>query len=212
MEFSMNLDEFFQWLRRLAKALHAVVGPMCEVVIHDFRDLDHSVIAIEGNLSGRKPGAPLPDLNFLGSGAQDIEQDQLNYQIQIGRKTFQSSTVWIRNREGQPLGALCINMDYSKLQDVHALLETMMEPLRQEPQFVIENSFATDVQDLIQKAIQSMLEGPEQDQPARLSAARKKKVIQALDTNGVFNLRGAVEEICELLQLSRASVYNYRRK
>jgi predicted transcriptional regulator YheO len=212
MEFSMNLDEFFQWLRRLAKAIHAVVGPTCEVVIHDFRDLDHSVVAIEGNLSGRKPGAPLPELNFLNSGAQEMEQDQLNYQIQTGHKAFQSSTVWIRNREGHPLGALCINMDYSRLQDIRDLLETMLEPLQQEPQIVIQNSFATDVQDLIQKATQSILEDHEKNQPAYLSAARKKKIIQALDSGGVFNLRGAVEEICALLQLSRASVYNYRRK
>jgi len=65
MDFSMTLDDFFLWLKRLAKAIHAVVGPNCEVVLHDFRAPEHSVIAIEGNLSGRKTGASLPDMHFL---------------------------------------------------------------------------------------------------------------------------------------------------
>jgi predicted transcriptional regulator YheO len=141
-----------------------------------------------------------------------FQTDQFNYQIQIGCKTYQSSTVWIQNQQGETLGALCINMEYSKLQEMHALLDAMLAPIRQEPQFVIMDSLVTDVQDLIQKAIHALLDAHEKDHPAMLSTRRKKMIVQTLDKNGVFNLRGAVEEIAAQLQLSRASIYNYRRK
>ncbi|NJL27059.1 MAG: hypothetical protein HC897_03830 [Thermoanaerobaculia bacterium] len=44
-------------LRRLAEGIVAVIGPFCEVVVHDFGDLEHSVVVIAGDVTGRRPGA-----------------------------------------------------------------------------------------------------------------------------------------------------------
>ncbi|MBI9048955.1 MAG: PAS domain-containing protein [Anaerolineaceae bacterium] len=211
MSFNMDLDQFFDWSKRLAIGFQAVIGQNCEIVVHDFRDLDHTVIAIEGNLSGRQTGAPLPDMNFLNEGSQPYQEDQINYQIQIGRKIYQSSTIWIQDQDGKAVGALCINMDYSKLEEMQSFLETMLEPIKQDPQFVIKESLARDVQDLIQKTIQAMPNASLDQSPAALPAYRKKSIVQILQHNGVFNLRGSVEEVCTLLQISRATVYNYRK-
>ena len=211
MEFSMNLDELFAWLKRLAKGLHAVIGPNCEIVLHDFRDVEHSVIAIEGNLSGRQPGAPLPDLQFIKGDTDLPREDQLNYQIQIGRKTLQSSTIWIQNRDGQLLGALCINMDYSSLQQAHTLLESLLEPLQQNPEFIVQDSLARDIEDLVAKTIHGLLENSLEKNPAQLPAPQKKNLVQNLEKSGVFQLRGAVECVCEMVDISRATLYNYRR-
>ena len=211
MPFQMDLDQFFDWCKRLAKGFQCVIGPNCEIVIHDFRDLNHSVIAIEGNLSGRHIGAPLPDISLWQNGKQPYQEDQLNYQVQIGKNLYQSSTVWIQDQEGVAIGAICINMDYSKLEQMQSLIECMLEPVHQDPQFIIQDSFARDIQDLIQKAIQGLANIDANIPPAELSPQRKKNIVQALEKNGIFNLRGSVEEICELLQISRATVYNYRK-
>jgi len=50
-------------LKHLAEGIVAVVGPHCEVVVHDFSDLEHSAVVVAGNVSGREPGAPVPDLS-----------------------------------------------------------------------------------------------------------------------------------------------------
>ena len=211
MTFQMDLDQFFDWCKRLAKGFQSVIGPNCEIVVHDFRDLDHSVIAIEGNLSGRHIGSPLPDISLWQDGKQPYQEDQINYQVQIGKNLYQSSTIWIQDHEGKALGALCINMDYSKLEQMQSFLDAMLEPVREDPQFVIRESFARDIQDLIQKTIQGMSNIDAELSPAELSPQRKKSIVQSLEMNGIFHLRGSVEEVCHLLQISRATVYNYRR-
>ena len=45
-------------LQRMAEAVVAVVGPHCEMVIYDFDDLEHAVVAVAGNVTGRRPGDP----------------------------------------------------------------------------------------------------------------------------------------------------------
>ena len=73
-------------LERIAEGLVAVVGPHCEVVIHDFYDLEHSAIVIIGDVSGRKTGAPVPDLDYTSNELNIDTSDQFNYRIKIGPK------------------------------------------------------------------------------------------------------------------------------
>ena len=70
-------------LKRLAEGIVAVVSPHCEVVVHDFIDVEHSAVVVEGNVSGRKPGAPVPDLNFVSTELDRDTPDQLNYRIKL---------------------------------------------------------------------------------------------------------------------------------
>ena len=79
-------------LSRLAHGIVAVVGPNCEVVVHDFNDLEHSAVIVEGNVTGRKPGAPIPDLSFISEEIQDDAEDQINYRSTKGSHSLQSST------------------------------------------------------------------------------------------------------------------------
>ena len=52
-------------LERLAEGIVAVVGTHCEVVVHDLSDPEHSVVVVAGDVTHRKPGAPVPDLSFI---------------------------------------------------------------------------------------------------------------------------------------------------
>lgn len=60
-----NLEEsgILDVLERLVKGIVVVVRPHCEVVLHDFINLGHSATIVAGNVSGRNPVAPVPDLN-----------------------------------------------------------------------------------------------------------------------------------------------------
>ncbi|GEB80630.1 hypothetical protein DDE01_20450 [Desulfovibrio desulfuricans] len=65
----------------LVDFLGAFLGEDCEVVLHDVRNPDNSVLAIANNhISGRRKGAPLTDLQgggmegtALRHGLQDAE-------------------------------------------------------------------------------------------------------------------------------------------
>ncbi|MFE2383200.1 PAS domain-containing protein, partial [Streptomyces misionensis] len=47
---------------KIAVALGRMFPGLCEVVLHDLRDPDHSIRAIENNLSGRRVGDPATEL------------------------------------------------------------------------------------------------------------------------------------------------------
>ncbi|MFZ2034059.1 MAG: PAS domain-containing protein, partial [Candidatus Dormiibacterota bacterium] len=56
-----QLPALFELLGRVANAAVSTIGADCEVVVHDLREPEHSVVAISGTLTGRQVGAPIPD-------------------------------------------------------------------------------------------------------------------------------------------------------
>lgn len=197
-------------LRRLAEGIVAVVGPHCEVVIHDFSDLEHSVVAIAGNVTGRKPGAPVPDLAFTSDDLNRETPDQVNYCARKDSRELRSSTIWIRDVEGQPVGAVCINVDYSDLVRVRDLIDRLAQPARQAPELVVSNTFARDMEDLIDLSVTAFLRRESIPSITAMNYDDKLRLIQALEAQGLFRIRGAVSRVADLLSVSRASVYNYR--
>ena len=64
-------------LKGVAQMIADTFGRHCEVVVHDLRDLEHSLIYIAGKITGRSVGAPITDLvvkvlHKEGDAAQDI--------------------------------------------------------------------------------------------------------------------------------------------
>ncbi len=205
-----ELDWLFEFLGRLAKGIVEVIGPHCEVVIHDFRDLEHSVVAIEGDLTGRKPGAPIPDLSWTSEELEEIEEDMLNYctTAKNGR-AFQSSTVWIRDRRGKVVGAVCVNIDYAPLLQAREILDRICFSTMREGDLV-EETFARDIDELVSIALTRFLR-QERKSVDELSLDDKRRLVQALDQQGLFRVRGTADSLAVLLGVSRATIYNYRR-
>jgi len=197
-------------LKRLAEAIVAVVGPHCEVVVHDFSDPEHSVVVVAGNLSRRSPGAPIPDLSFISNELNAETPDQLNYRIQIENRMFQSSTVWVRDAQGNPIGAVCINMDYSALQKARELLDSVLESTLSVNDLVINDTFAKNLDNLIELSARDFLRQRGLQSFSALSYEAKIQLIEYLEGRGLFQIRGASQRVADLLDVSRASVYNYR--
>jgi predicted transcriptional regulator YheO len=201
---------FLDTLKHLAEGIVAVVGPHCEVVVHDFCDPEHSVVLIAGNVTGRTVGAPVPDLSFI-SGELDCDTpDQLNYRARIGSHHLQSSTIWIRDADGTPVGAVCINVDYSGLIHARDLLDKLATSTRHVSDLVVTDTFAKDVGDLIELSISEFLRQESIDGVEAMGHKDKLQLIQALEGRGLFEIRGAVNRVADLLDVSRATIYNYR--
>jgi predicted transcriptional regulator YheO len=197
-------------LKRLAEGIVAVVGPHCEVVVHDFSDLEHSVVAIAGNVTGRKPGAPVPDLSFTTDELGRDPSDQMNYHSKIGSRDLQSSTIWIREDGGVPIGAVCINVDHSELLQVRHLIDKLTTPTRDSSDLVVSDTFARDTEELIELSVANFLHQEGIPDVETMSHEEKLRLIQAVEERGLFQIRGAVNQVAELLNVSRASIYNYR--
>ena len=197
-------------LKRLAEGIVAVVGPHCEIVIHDFGDLEHSVVAIAGNVTGRKPGAPVPDLSFTSDELDYDIADQMNYHSRLGPRNLQSSTIWIRDPQGAPIGAVCINVDYSELLQVRDLIDKLTTPPRESADLVVSDTFARDIDELIDLSVANFLHEAELPSVEVMRQEDKIRLIHVLEKRGLFQIRGAVNRVADHLNVSRASIYNYR--
>ena len=197
-------------LKRLAEGIVAVVGPHCEVVVHDFSDIEHSAVVVAGDVSGRGPGAPVPDLDFISNELDSNTPDQLNYRIKIDSSELQSSTIWLRDSDGTTIGAVCINVDYSKLLQAFTLLDHLTAPARELPNFVVRDTLAKNLDELIEHTISSFLRKNEIPSIELMSQEDKLRLVEVIEIHGLFQLRGAAKRLADILKVSRASIYNYR--
>jgi predicted transcriptional regulator YheO len=202
----------YDLLERIANGIVAVMGAHCEVVIHDFSNLDHSAVIIAGNVSGRVPGAPVPDIDFISQELSAETPDQLNYRIQIADRELQSSTVWVRDEDGTPIGAVCINFEYSDLLSALGLLNNLTAPAREKPTMIVQDTLARDLDELIDLSVSAFLRQEGIPSIEELSQKDRSHFIEIAEERGLFNLRGSAQRIAEILNVSRASIYNYRAR
>lgn len=204
-----HLSQVYALLARVARAIVATVGPQCEVVVHDLRTPEQSVVAISGNLTGRAVGAPAPDPEMLPGNVNTFREDILREQTRtpFGRQLV-SSTVWVRDGKGRIAGAICINMDFSDLRRARDLLnQALVEPVDLVANDSFE-TFATSPEEFVAIALRgamSKVSKPVQ----RLNRQDKIEIIRALEEAEVFRFPRAVDIVMDALGISRASIYAY---
>ena len=95
-------------------------GKKCEVLIHDFSNPQHSIVAIEnGHVTGRKIGNPITDFAlsiWKKNGYKNKNTDRIvNYKTKTkDGKILKSSTVFIRDNQKKIIGCICINYDLTE--------------------------------------------------------------------------------------------------
>lgn len=207
---STEREWLFKLLGRIAEGIVAVAGQHCEVVVHDFTDLEHAAVAISGNLSGRKLGAPIPDLDFIAKGLNDNSPDQLNYTTRKNDQQYQSSTIWVRDPQGKIIGAICINMDYKHVLQMKTIIDSLAAVVQQDSELVVSNTFARDLDELLHNTVVKFLQNEAISSIEDLTLSDKERLIEIVEQRGLFSVRGAAQRLADILNVSRASIYNYR--
>lgn len=194
-------------VKGLLPGLAKVFGENAEIVLHELSHPEDSAVAIEGNITGRKPGAPLTDLILTLLRQGRLENDLVNYPIQTpDGKTLRSSTIFIRDENKNVVGCLCINIDISKWIVAKHLVEQYChaEPVNADG----GETFNQDVEGMLAVAIDDEIE--REGMPVALIKKEAKiKIVERLDARGVFLIKGAVEAVAKSLDVSRYTVYNY---
>ena len=113
----------FALLKQISVGVAKIFAPHCEVVIHDFSDLERSIIHIDGNISGRKVGGGATDLLLTQARSGDTVRDFYNYQTSLPNgKKMKSCTMFLRDENGTAYGAFCINLDIGVFAGFHRVL------------------------------------------------------------------------------------------
>lgn len=199
-------------LKQVARVMVATFGRNCEVAIHDFEQLPHSMVHIEGIVTGRKPGAPITDLVLRTLRREkDEAKDICNYKtVTKDGRTLKSSTAFIRNNEDRVIGALCINFDITNYLNSIALLDGFVQTSNQREDHRNE-TFASTVNETIEALMQQVVSEAGK-QPATMSKEEKVQLVQRLEFQGAFLIRGAVEFVAKTLGVSKFTVYNYLKE
>lgn len=205
----MTRQAVFTILKQQAKALSTLLHPFCEVVVHDFADINHTIVCIEGNITGRSTGGPPTDLLLSRVKNREMEDDLANYLTSLpGGRLMKSSTVFVRDENGEAYGAFCVNFDLSLFIAFHNDLSKFV---LSDKNSNVSELFSDDIRDTVHTMITDTLYemgGSGSD----MTRDEKVELINRLHNKGVFQVKKAVPIIADLLSLSRATVYNYLRE
>ncbi|MFT5727378.1 MAG: putative transcriptional regulator YheO [Desulforhopalus sp.] len=202
----------FSNLERVADSVVALFGKNCEACIHDLTSLQNSLVYITGDVTGRKLGAPATDLLIRklqqdGSNPRDIH----NYKTTTNDgRSLKSSTTFIKDKNGQPIAAFCINFDTTEFYNASQALIPLLNLTGKEPPDNNE-TFSHSATETIEEVFNQGV-GEVGKHPATMSVDEKTQLITYLEENGVFQLKGSVEEVGHLMGVTKFTVYNYLKK
>lgn len=203
----MSKSEELRLLKSLVPLLQEALGPFYEVVLHDFSDLQHSIVAIAGNITGRRIGGSVTNVVLSALKANKIEH-MLGYPTSLpDGRLLRSSTIFIKDKNDKVVGCLCINLDLTPFVGAEKTLTEFTETYNSGNSQANED-FPTDVADLVGYMLQRALARIPKP-VAQMTREDKIQIVQELDKEGLFLIKGAVDAVANVLCLSRATVYNY---
>ena len=184
------------------KFLGSVLGPDYEVVLQDLSNINHSVIAIEnGHISGRTIGSPLTSAVFQMLSSKVYEEDDFiaNYKgVAENGHILRSSSMFIKDSNGNPIGLLCINFDDSRYMELHEKLLSSR----------ITENFAIDVASLREQIFNDATANFTTPVD-RLNQNERKEIMIKLYEQGLFQLKGSIPFVAKRFSCSQATIYRY---
>ncbi len=89
-----------------------------EILLHNLMNPSRSVIEIEnGEVTGRKTGLGTTSLVLDLKKRKALNEDKLNYELNIGARKFKCTTVPIFRKDYGLIGAVCINIDINYISE-----------------------------------------------------------------------------------------------
>ncbi|MFN2623779.1 MAG: PAS domain-containing protein [Chthoniobacterales bacterium] len=109
---SEYLENFARLVRLIGKSFPNLG---IEVLLHDLSNPSHSLVVLENNVTGRNLRDGTTNLVIDLKKRQLLQEDKLNYELNIGARKFKCTTIPIIRKEYGVVGAICINVDANYL-------------------------------------------------------------------------------------------------
>lgn len=208
---SQTDHEILKSYEAVVDGLAMVIGGHCEIVLHALEDLNCSAVRIaNGEHTGRKIGSPITGLalrmlhDMVGDGSS---VSKAYFTRTKNGVLMKSVTIAIRNREQQIIGLLCINMnlDVSSSQ----IMQTFMPSETQEMPSSV--NFASSVDDLVAQTLEFTIEEVNADRSIS-NNVKNRQVVLTLYEKGIFDIKDAINQVADRLNISMDTVYLYVRQ
>ncbi len=202
--------ELVQNLTHVCDAIVAMMGSNCEAIIHDFIDIEHSIVYIAGNVTDRCVGGSVTDLLLSLIESNPTQSEPLSYFARSprGHRLKCVSTPIYDQYSGRIQGALCINFDIEVYSAANSVLDTLIG-LGNPGNY--QESFDTKPEDIVIQKTQEAATELGLDL-SDLGSEDRSDIVRALNQRGVFAFKSAHSIVAEALGVSRATIYNYLKR
>ena len=215
---STEKEQILHTLRQLAGLVTQMFGNNCEVAIHDLTTDQMQLTRITGNVTRRKPGAPVTDAvaSHLIRDGNAVEDRHCFMTLTDDGRELKSSTAYIRDSRGNVVAAFCINFNTTDYHNAIQLLQGFVNKgvgdmaAAHSPETAGEKmSFSIDhtVDSIFEQAVAEVGK-----RPASMNTDEKVQLVRILERKGAFQIKGVVSQVAMRLGVSNFTIYNYLKK
>lgn len=185
----------------------ALLGEQCEIVLHSLEFLEHSAIYIvNGHNTDRKIGSPITDRALQSLHNMQTDSVSKPYFTKAkGGVLMKSITIAIRNGKQHVIGLICININLDV--PVSQFFSSFIAPQETDNNV----NFASSVEDLVAQTIESTIEEIQADRNVA-NNNKNRQIVLSLFEKGIFDIKDAINQVAERLDISRHTVYLYIRQ
>lgn len=236
---SEKKHKIFERYSEIVDFFEGLLGDHYEIVLLDVNDLEHSIVDIRNPyISGREIGDPISDFGrkLLKNKIYKQKPHVLNHlTISKNGKNLKSSTLFIKDDEGELAALLCINIDmtefimarniinryYNTHTKINGLIDDageireireMQEENNKPKSNLLEDSLQVSVEGIVSSMLSKTTFGKERIPLERLTPEEKYALISELNEEGLFLIKGSVIELAKKLSISENTVYRYIKK
>lgn len=201
-------------LKQMADGIAAEFGPNCEVVVHDLsrRHVNNSIVYIvNGNISGRQigDGASRAVLRALKKGAEELKDSYAYLTRTDSGRIMKSSTMYIKDEEGNPKYALGINFDITNLVAFEGTIKSLTGSVNETGSGDSDSDrIPKDVNTLLDELIQQSVELVGVPVPF-MTKDDKIKAINFLNDTGAFLITKSGDKVSKFFGISKYTLYSY---
>lgn len=186
----------------VAEAIAALLRPHAEIVIHDLET--GRIRHVVNPLSRRQAGT---DSMTEMEVASSLEATVIGpyRKTNWDRRQLRSVTAVLRNETSHPIGLLCINLDISAFEGAVAFIRQLIEF---SPAPVLHSDlFKPEWKEMTSTILGAYLVSNKRTEAA-MSRDDHLAVLRLLEEAGIFDMRGSMPHVTQMLRLSRSTIYN----
>nr|WP_304219603.1 helix-turn-helix transcriptional regulator [Fredinandcohnia onubensis] len=197
----------------VAEVIAKTFGNDCEVVLHDLTVPQSSVVyTVNNHVTGRNVGQSFNHLITEVLLSQNFTNDySANYYFHTDDgRLIKSSTLLIRDQVKKVIGALCINIDTTRITENINYLSSLIPQHPDQPSnltYQRENMNETEhIQEIANDLIDKIIGNKPVEQ---LRRDEKVEMVRFMEQKGIFLIRGTIDRVAEKLNISKVTVYSY---
>lgn len=201
-----------KFLEQIGQALADQFGENCEIVVHDVdavQKYSYIAVLINGHITARHLGDGPSHivLEAMNTPADELH-DETSYLTRTHEgRILKSSTLYLKNDEGELDGVLSINFDITSLLTVEgaiASLTSVKEEEKAQDPHVIPRSVNDLLDELIEESVRVV------GKPVALMNKEDKiKAVQFLEKHGAMLITKSGDKISKFFNISKYTLYSY---